>query len=319
MNSNNNSRKINWKKEVMPTIKERLNYFNLQGILPTLRTMFYALVSLNIIPNIQSQYQYLSKFTANARMTGELPIDCFGDQSRSILEEFNDDFLEPKEYLKLYIDELESFPEIYKSHIPKWHNQPHYVEVWIEKDAMSGTFQSILKDGSVRIVPNKGFSSLSFIHQNIERLKFHAKKGKEIHIRYFGDLDPSGENIEEVIKDKLNIFEIDVDFRRIAVTEDQMKKFQLPENPNPEAFRKLKRDPRSASFVRKHGRLFQIELDALQAYAPEEFKQLVLESVNEFYNQQIYDDLLKPYSHDNLKKLLKKSVLPFANRINRGF
>src|SRR5829696_8321642 len=159
----NSRSKINWKKEIMPKIKERLDFYNQQGIVPTLRTMFYALVSLNVIPNTQNQYQYLSKFTTNARMSEELPIDCFGDQSRSIIENFNDEFMEPKEFIKLYIDELEYFPKTYTSQIPKWHNQPHYVEVWIEKDALSGTFQSILKDSNVRIVPIKGFSSLSFI------------------------------------------------------------------------------------------------------------------------------------------------------------
>lgn len=92
----------------------------------------------------------------------------------------------------------------------------------------------------MRIVPNKGFSSISFIHHNIERLKFYSNEGKEIHIRYFGDLDPSGENIE-VIHDKIKAFKINVDFKRLVVTEEQMRKFNLPENPDPETIRKLKR------------------------------------------------------------------------------
>jgi hypothetical protein len=197
---------------------------------------------------------------------GELPIDCFADQSRSIIEDFNDEYIDPKEYIEGTLAYVENIPKIYKTLIPKWQNQPHYVEIWIEKDALSGTFQSILKDRQVRIVPNKGFSSLSFIHHNIERLKSHENKGKKIHVRYFGDLDPSGENIEEVIYDKLKIFKINVDFKQIAITEDQMRRFNLPENPNPETIRKLNRDPRKDAFIQKHGRLFQIELDALQAY-----------------------------------------------------
>ena len=307
--------KINWEKKVMPNIKERLGLFNQQGIVPTLRTMFYALVSLNVIPNTQSRYQYLSKFTSKARIKGELPIDCFADNTRSIIQEFSDIHLEPKEYIKRYVDYLENISKNYPLQIPKWYNQPHYVEVWIEKDALSGTFRKILKDRQVRIVPNKGFSSLSFIHDNIERLKSCAKDGKEIHIRYFGDLDPSGENIEEVIQQKIKASKLNIDFIRIAVTEEQMRMFNLPENPNLETIKKLKRDPRRNAFIRKHGRLFQIELDALQAYAPEEFRQLILESVNEFFNHQIYDDILKKYSQDDLKKLLKKMILSLAKRL----
>jgi hypothetical protein len=306
---------INWKKEVMPKIKERLDFFNQQGIVPTLRTMFYALVSLQIIPNTQNHYQYLSKFTSNARMKGELPIDCFADQSRSIIEDFNDEYIDPKEYIENVIVHLEHIPTMYSLKIPKWYNQPHYVEVWIEKDALSGTFRKILKDSQVRIVPNKGFSSLTFIHHNIERLKSEARNRKEIHIRYFGDLDPSGENIEEVIHDKIKAFKINVDFKRAAVTEEQMRMFNLPENPNSETIRKLKRDPRSDAFIKKHGRLFQIELDALQAYAPEKFKELILEPINMFFVQQIYDDILKKYSRDDLEKLLKKRILSLAKRL----
>ena len=308
--------KINWKKEVMPAINERLNSFNQQGIIPTLRTMFYALVSLNVIRNTQNHYQYLSKFTSIARIKRELPIDCFADRSRSIIEDFNDKHVEPKEYIEGTLAYVEKIPGIYRSLIPKWHNQPHYVEIWIEKDALSGTFQSILKERQVRIVPNKGFSSLSFIHYNIERLKSYSNEGKKIHVRYFGDLDPSGENIEEVIYDKLKILKINVDFKRVAITEEQMRKFNLPENPNPETIRKLNRDPRKGAFIRKHGRLFQIELDALQAYAPEEFKQLILKSVNNFFNPQIYDDILKKYSPEDLERLVKETILSYANRLN---
>ena len=314
----NSRSKINWKTEVMPKIKERLYFFNQQGIVPTLRTLFYALVSLLIIPNTQSKYQYLSKITSDARMKGELPIDCFADQTRSIIKDFNDEYINPNEYIERELAYIENFPKIYRNLIPKWHNQPHYLEIWIEKDALSSTFQSILKDSQVRIVPNKGFSSISFIHHNIERLKFYAKEGKEIHVRYFGDLDPSGENIEEVIQKKINAFKINVDFERVAVSEEQMRIFNLPENPDPDTIRKLKRDPRRDTFIRKHGRLFQIELDALQAYTPEEFKQLILGSVNEFFNQQIYDDILNKYSPADLEKLLKESISSLAYRLKQN-
>ena len=64
-------------------------------------------------------------------------------------------------------------------------------------------------------------------------------------------MDPSGENIEEVIHDKIKAFKINVDFKRVAVTEEQMRMFDLPENPNLETIRKLKSDPRSDAFIIK--------------------------------------------------------------------
>ena len=144
----------------------------------------------------------------------------------------------------------------------------------MEKDALAGTLKSILGDRQIRIVPNRGFSSVAFSHDNIKRLKDFQYQGKSIHILYFGDLDRSGEVIDEVIYKKLRQYGIyGVDFKRIAVTEEQTRQFNLPHNPDPETLSKLKKDSRAKSFMRRHnGELFQIEVDALQAYGPDEFE-----------------------------------------------
>jgi len=64
-----------------------------------------------------------------------------------------------------------------------------------------------------------------------------------------------------------------------------MRKFHLPENPNPEIIRKLDSNLQKDYFIKKYGRLFQIELESLPAYAPEKFKNMVLESVNIILNK----------------------------------
>ena len=48
---------IKWKKDVIPIIKEKLTLFNNYGIIPTLKTMFYSLVFLNVIPNSYNYYK----------------------------------------------------------------------------------------------------------------------------------------------------------------------------------------------------------------------------------------------------------------------
>src|ERR1041384_4447268 len=71
----------NWKKDVMPIIKERIELFKTYGLIPSLKTIFYSLVLLNILPNSHNYYRYLLKYTKNARISGELPIDCFPEQN----------------------------------------------------------------------------------------------------------------------------------------------------------------------------------------------------------------------------------------------
>ena len=300
----------------MPAIRERLNAFNSRGIIPTLRAMFYALVSLQVINNLQPQYQYLSHFTARAREKGELPIDCFADQSRRIIEEFDDRNETLNNYIERGLNHLENAADNYPRTIPRWQSQPHYVEVWIEKDALTGTFRAVLGDRQVRIVPNRRFSSVSFNYENIRRLKSFQNEGKEIHIIYFGDLDPYGESIEDITNNKLCQYGVfDVDFQRIAVTEDQMNRFNLPHNPDPETLRKLRRDTRARSFVQKHGALFQIEVDALQAYAPDEFTTLAQRSVDKFFDEKIHQRIIAEYSPQTINRLAKKSLKSLLMRL----
>ena len=309
MNGIDSSKRVNWRQDVLPIVAERLSIFNTQGIIPTLRAMFYSLVSLHVIPNSQNYYQSLSKNTAIWREQRDLSINCFADQSRYIIEEFDDNYMSPMQYVGGLISLLEKAPLEYQNRISKWHEQPEYVEVWIEKDAQTGTFRSVLKNKHVRIVPIRGFSSVSFQYDNIKRLRKYQEEGKRVHVRYFGDLDPSGESIEEIINKKLCQYGIfDVDFKRVAITEDQMEKYSLPRNSDPETLNKLKRDPRAGSFIAKHGTLYQIEVDALQAYAPEEFKKLILESVNEFYDEAIYEEVVAKYSPYEISKFIKNSV-----------
>ena len=109
----------------------------------------------------------------------------------------------------------------------------NYVEVWLEKDAAVETFRAIVNDRHVRVVPNRGHSSVAFFNRNVDRLKEKYTEGKQPHILYFGDLDPSGEVMDKVYKRKFIENGLEVDFKRLAVTDEQMEKFGLLKNPDP--------------------------------------------------------------------------------------
>ena len=79
-------KKKNWDRDVLPHIEDRLNDFKNRGIKPTLRTIFYSLVSLNVIENTESSYKQLSAYTVKKREKDVLPIDCFTDESRRIID-----------------------------------------------------------------------------------------------------------------------------------------------------------------------------------------------------------------------------------------
>ena len=175
---------------------------------------------------------------------------------------------------------------------------------------MVGTFDSILQDRQVRIVPTRGFPSTTFLHSNIKRLMKIQDTGKSIYIRYFGDFDPSGEFIEDNIKNKLQRYGLsEFDFRRIAINETHIAKFRLPHNPDAKTLDKLNRDPRATSFKERHdGRLFQVELDALQAYAPDEFKSMIIESVDSLFDEEVYQIMQSSMNEIEITGLVKKKI-----------
>jgi hypothetical protein len=284
----NTQKRVNWKNDVMPIIKERLELYNRYGIIPTLKTIFYSLVILNIIPNSYSYYKYLSKYTNHARVRGELPISCFPEQDLPKITNLYNEFVNAKQYIQKivnYIEETSLNPSI---QVYPFNNKSDYlnndIEIWVENYGISFTLHNLLNKSGIKIISNKRTNNLGFINKNIKRLQYSLKEDKKITILYFGNFDLFNTDIDKMINNILINFNLNIDFKKIAITENQMRNFHLPENPNPEIIRKLDSNLRKDYFIRKYGRIFQIELESLQAYAPENFKNLVIGSVNNILN-----------------------------------
>lgn len=77
-------------------------------------------------------------------------------------------------------------------------------------------------------------------------------------------------------------------------------------NPDPEVLRKLEKDPNSQAFINENGSLFQIELDAMQKEGMKDrFKDLVVNSVNKYFDNRIYEEMMKEHSPEELRKMVR--------------
>jgi hypothetical protein len=242
--------------------------------------------------------------------------DAFVDNVRQIIN-IDDIYETPDEYVQRYIDYIKETDENYT--IPRWYKQPNYVEVWLEKDALVSMFESILSDRQVRIVPNRGWTSRTFVTENIDRLM--RKSGEEgikrVIVLYFGDFDPSGLRMDENLEEEISNYGID--FQRIAITRPQIKEFDLEhlQNPDVKTLEKLegnsdkKGDANTDWF--KHtwgdGDVYQIELDAMHARR-EQFKELLLSTVDQYFDNKIYQREVKlPQAK------ARKSITALANQM----
>lgn len=295
-------------KSVIDRVKQELPWFVERDITPTLRTLFYRLVSLEVIPNTKQAYKQLSSVCVNARKSGKIPWNSIADEGRLVLADFEEEYQTPEQYVQLHIDLLKEASQNYV--VPRWYKQPHYVEVWIEKQALADTFSSFLKGRDVRIVVNKGYSGWSFLYKNSIRLLEMKEIGKEIHILYFGDFDPSGDDMDDHLDNALRYFGLeDIDFKRIAVTEEQIEEFNLPPMPkSKETIDKVNHDTRKNGFIKKYGKLYIVELDALLAIVPDEFRSIVQEPVDRFFDQGIYQDVLSGHQPQLVDRLVRERV-----------
>lgn len=208
----------------------------------TVRQMYYQLVSKQIIKNNRSQYQAVSKVLVEARKDGTIPWQWIEDRLRrpravSMWEGIG--------------DFAETAVNAYRRDI--WQAQNCLVEVWLEKDALSGIFEDILSRYGVTLNVGRGYDGWDSIHNASERYKpWHTN----VVVLYFGDFDPSGEDMVRSLRERLAFFDTCPEIIKCALTRNDIERYNLPSD-----FTKPT-DTRSAGFVAKWGNL-SVELDAL--------------------------------------------------------
>ena len=304
----NQDAKEKWNKVIIDIRDEALPYFTAQGIKPSLRTIYYRVRARNLIDNTEKDYNNLGVHTKQARLQDrgknglllypKLPIDCLSDETRKLVSNYSDyaptEVQDPDDYIESAIDDLRQSIIDYDgagSHGGRWYGQPEYVEVWIEKFADFPTFQKWLEDKDVNIVVNKGYTSISFLWENIVRLKEAIKRfgSKHVHVQYFGDFDPSGEDMVKSLQEYFRRFGLSSNIiKKVSLTPKQIDDYNLPSEPIKDT------DKRSASFETKHGDE-GAEIDAFIAYEPEALEKIVQDSVDRYFNQKIHDDMIKKY------------------------
>lgn len=85
-------------------------------------------------------------------------------------------------------------------------DQAKYIELWTEKDALSGILRKSTSKYHVQLVVNKGYTSSSAAYNAYERVAKYVLDGNQVVILYFGDHDPSGLDMIRDITDRLFLF-----------------------------------------------------------------------------------------------------------------
>lgn len=260
----------------------------------TLRQLYYRLVSKNLIENKQSQYQYLSRTIRDARLQGSVNWRSIEDRTREF-KGGDTSRVNPDRRIKR---SLRLLKRAYRRHaLPKWMGQSNYVEVWFEKEALSSLFGDVCNPRNITYFPARGYSSITQLKEAADRLK-RVDQDRDKTILYFGDFDPSGQDIERNITERLeNTFGVSLQVERVALTKEQIDKHELPPQPA------KKTDARYQDFVKEHGNK-AVELDALE---PDLLKSYVRDKIGEYFDQDYYQEEVKTKEEEE-KEYIKETV-----------
>lgn len=256
-----------------------------QGYSLTLRQVYYQMVARAIIPNNERSYKNLGNLISDARLAGLIDWYAIEDRTRNMRG--NSHWTTPGSV-------IDSAAYSYK--LDHWAGQRHYVEVWVEKDALVGIVGQICQRLDVNYFSCRGYVSQSEMWGAARRLKRHQDQGQRVVLLHLGDHDPSGKDMSRDIVDRLDMFEThDVTFKRLALNMDQIEMYNPPPNPT-----KLT-DSRSTGYIEEYG--YECwELDALE---PGVISELIDTNVRKYRNETLYKAVM---AKENREKALLEDV-----------
>ena len=227
----------------------------------TVRQVFYQLVARGVIEKTEAQYQQtVIRLMTDMRIADELPFEWVIDESRRrrITQTFES-----------ITNALEYTAKFYRR--SALGAADDYLEIWCEKDALSGLLWEVTSDYDVPLMVSRGMPSLTFLHGTAQAIAHAEESGKSTYIYQFGDWDPSGVLIPKSIKARLEQMceELGCEppfVERVALTKEHITEFNLPTRPT-------KRDGN------RHANSFEGESVELDALPPRILREMVREVI----------------------------------------
>ena len=207
-------------------VKATNNIISQYNILLTVRQIFYRLVSNGFIQNTINSYKLFDRMITRGRERGDIDARSIVDRARQVIGG-DYGYVSVQDFVRTKISELEDTKQ-YTRRV--WDNQPQYVEVWVEKDALATLFSSIADGYRVVTYPSRGYSSFTKVYEAINN-RFSLYGNRPITILHFSDHDPSGLNMTQDIQSRLSRYGSHAKVKRIALTYTQVRQFGLEPMP----------------------------------------------------------------------------------------
>ena len=194
----------------------------------SVRHVFYRMTDPRLGEPVEKSdrgYRHVQDRCVKLRRSGRIPYHWIADMSRRgyFVNTYDDagDFLRRMGHL-------------YRADL--WRDSDYRCEVWAESRSIASVILDDCQELAVDLFPCGGFSSLSFIHEAAQQHNASQDK-RPLIVLYVGDYDPAGVLIDKSLERELREHlrsDIDMDFQRIAINEEQVEQYDLPTKPRKE-------------------------------------------------------------------------------------
>jgi hypothetical protein len=189
----------------------------------TLRQIYYVLVARLVIEKTAREYRNLAYVLRKARRARIIPFEAIHDQG-STLPSSLFGFADGTGLAWSIRDSVRSFD------VDPLTAQPHPVILWCEAAGMLAQLKRVGAPYGVDAIAGGGFDSVSDKWRIVQLVR---QAGVPFEVLHIGDLDQHGESIFEVLSEDVPAFdehEGNISFSRIAVTPEQIARYNLPED-----------------------------------------------------------------------------------------
>jgi hypothetical protein len=174
------------------------------------------------VPKTDAGYDLVQGILVRLRRNGRVPYESIVDSSRDVWS------------VPTFDGPAEAVRQLARQYrLSYWQTSPVYLAVFCESRSIAGVVWPVCQKYAVDVYPTAGFASLSFAYRaaiEIER----AAAGRPVIVLYIGDHDAAGVLIDKKAEGELrqHLPGVHLDFRRVAVTAEQIDLWGLPLKPS---------------------------------------------------------------------------------------
>jgi hypothetical protein len=211
--------------DLLDTVQGILREYRAQLPL-TNRQIFYRLVGAHGFDKTEKAYARLCEYLNRARRAGIISFSDIRDDGTD--SQGGHGWDDPSQFWRSVRYSARSYRH------NETDGQPYHCELWVEAGGMLPQAAAVARQYGITSYTAGGFNGLTDKYQTAERI---AGQDKPVIIFHVGDYDPSGcaiidslaEDVGSFVEE-LNRYQ-EVDWRRIAVTPDQIRRYRLPTAP----------------------------------------------------------------------------------------